>query len=91
MEAREFQTALGLVAAEDGVCIVPAAIHVMGRRDIVFRDLAQRAVSPIIISHRKNDPSAHLDTMIRVIAGLYEDWDWPMPAGMMRRRGLIDF
>jgi hypothetical protein len=42
----------------------------MGRRDIVFRDLAQRAVSPIIISHRKNDPSPHLKTMNRVIATL---------------------
>lgn len=90
-EVRELQTALGLVAAEDGLCIVPAAVHLMGRRDIIFRELAQRAVSPIIISHRKNDPSPHLGTMISVIAGLYKDWDWPMPVGMMRRRGITDY
>jgi DNA-binding transcriptional LysR family regulator len=86
-EVRELQTALGLVAAEDGVCIVPAAVHIMGRRDIIFRELAQHAVSPIIISHRKNDTSSHLVTLIAVIAGLYAKWDWPMPVGLMRRLG----
>ena len=84
-EVRELQTALGLVAAEDGVCVVPAAVHIMGRRDIIFRELVQRAVSPIIISHRKDDDSLHLATMIGVIADLYEQWDWPMPTGLMRR------
>ena len=87
-EVRELQTALGLVAAEDGVCIVPAAVHMMGRRDIHFRELVQRAVSPIIISHRKDDGSPHLATMIGVIAGLYEGWGWPMPTGLMRRLGV---
>jgi LysR family transcriptional regulator, benzoate and cis,cis-muconate-responsive activator of ben and cat genes len=65
-EVRELQTALGLVAAEDGVCIVPASVHLLARRDIVFRELAQRAVSPIIVSHRKNDPSPHLEIMMGV-------------------------
>lgn len=83
-EVRELQTALGLVAAEDGLCIVPASVHMMGRRDIVFRDLAQRAVSPIIISHRRNDNAPHLAAMIDVIATLYRQWGWPMPAGLQR-------
>jgi DNA-binding transcriptional LysR family regulator len=88
-EVRELQTALGLVAAEDGVCIVPAAVHIMGRRDIIFRELVQRAVSPIIISHRKNDASPHLITLIGVIADLYAEWNWPMPTGLMRRLGEV--
>lgn len=83
-EVRELQTALGLVAAEDGICIVPASVHIMGRRDIVFRELVQRAVSPIIISHRKGDASPHLDRLIGVIADLYAKWSWPMPAGLAR-------
>lgn len=83
-EVRELQTALGLVAAEDGLSIVPASVHMMGRRDIVFRDLVQRAVSPIIISHRKNDNAPHLAAMIDVIATLYRQWGWPMPAGLQR-------
>ncbi|SCW72968.1 DNA-binding transcriptional regulator, LysR family [Sphingobium faniae] len=84
-EVRELQTALGLVAAEDGICIVPASVHIMGRRDIIFRELVQKATSPIIISHRKNDDSPHLTTLIDVIAKLYRQWGWSMPAGLQRR------
>lgn len=87
-EVKELQTALGLVAAEDGICIVPTSVHMMGRRDIVFRELVQRAVSPIIVSHRKLDGSPHLATMIRVIRDLYEQWGWPMPGAMVR--GIAD-
>lgn len=87
-EVRELQTALGLVAAEDGICIVPTSVHMMGRRDIVFRELVQRAVSPIIFSHRKNDTSSHLLTMIQVIARLYGQWGWPIPGAMTHR--LLD-
>jgi DNA-binding transcriptional LysR family regulator len=81
-EVRELQTALGLVAAEDGICIVPASVHTMARRDIVFRELIQRAISPIIISHRRGDSSPHLAAMIAVIADLYRQWGWSMPAGL---------
>lgn len=82
-EVRELQTALGLVAAEDGICIVPTSLHTMGRRDIVFRDLAQPAVSPIIISYRKNDSSPYLIAIMKVITELYTGWGWPMPAGIL--------
>jgi len=84
-EVRELQTALGLVAAEDGICIVPAAVHMMGRRDIVFRELVQHAASPIILSHRKSDPSPRLRTMIAVIRDLHEEGGWPLPAVLARR------
>jgi DNA-binding transcriptional LysR family regulator len=90
-EVRELQTALGLVAAEDGICIVPASLHMMGRRDIVFRELVQRAVSPIIVSHRKNDASPHLSAMIAVITALCRDWAWPVPAGLVRRLPDTEF
>jgi DNA-binding transcriptional LysR family regulator len=83
-EVRELQTALGLVAAEDGVCIVPASVHLLARPDIVFRKLAQRAVSPIIISHRKNDSSPHVAPMIGVIVALYKEWGWPLPGRFAR-------
>lgn len=79
------QTALGLVAAEDGICIVPASVHTMGRRDIVLRELVQKATSPIIISHRKNDDSPLLISLFGVIASLYRCWGWPMPAGITSR------
>lgn len=84
-EVRELQTALGLVAAEDGICIVPSSVHLMGRRDLVFRELTEKAVSPIIISHRKNDTSPHLATMIGSIADVYDQWGWSLPGGLRRR------
>lgn len=84
-EVRELQTALGLVAAEDGICIVPSSVHLMGRRDLVFRELTEKAVSPIILSHRKNDLSPHLATIIGNIADVYDQWGWPLPGGLRRR------
>jgi len=86
-EVRELQTALGLVAAEDGVCIVPESVRIMGRRDIAFRELSQAAASPIIMSHRKGDASPHLAAMAAVIMRLYSSWGWPVPAGVMRQAG----
>lgn len=82
-EVRELQTALGLVAAEDGICIVPTSLHTIARRDIVFRDLAQNAVSPIITSYRKNDTSPYLIAIMQVITDLYAQWGWPMPIGVL--------
>lgn len=85
-EVRELQTALGLVAAEAGICIVPTSVQSMGRRDIQFRALGQRAVSPIIFSHRKDDRSRTTRTMVAVIDGLYRQWGWPVPKGFERWR-----
>lgn len=84
-EVRELQTALGLVAAEDGICIVPSSVHLMGRRDLMFRELTEKAVSPIIMSHRKNDSSPHLATMAASVAAIYDQWGWPIPAGLRQR------
>ncbi len=82
-EVRELQTALGLVAAEDGICIVPASVHQMGRRDIIFRELTQKASSPIIYSQRLGDPSPALILLREVVARLYTDWGWPVPPGFL--------
>lgn len=82
-EVRELQTALGLVAAEDGVCIVPASVHMMARRDIVFRDLVQQASSPVILSHRRNDASPNLIILTEVLSRLYAGWGWPVPPGLI--------
>lgn len=82
-EVRELQTAIGMVAAEAGVCIVPASVQRMGRGDVIYRDLAQRATSPIILSQRMEDVSPELTTMIRAIIQVYTAWDWPVPPGLM--------
>ncbi len=53
-EVRELQTALGLVAAEVGVCLVPVSVERLRRDNVVYRPLdEEKAVSPVIMSTRK--------------------------------------
>jgi len=75
-EVRELQTAIGMVAAEAGICIVPASVRRLDRGDVVYRDLAQLATSPIIMSYRVDDVSAELAILLRVAARLHADWGW---------------
>lgn len=60
-EAKELQTALGLVASGAGVCVVPVSVKRLGRADVRYVDLDEPGLStPIILSHRRNDTSALL-------------------------------
>ncbi len=69
-EVRELQAALGLVASEMGVCIVPAAARL--RSDLVYRLIDdEQATSPIILSHRLNDDSWYIPTIKQLIAEMY--------------------
>lgn len=69
-EVRELQAALGLVAAEMGVCIVPTAARL--RTDLVYRLIDdERATSPIILSHRLNDDSWYIAAVKQLIAEMY--------------------
>ena len=55
-EVHELHTALGLVAANSGVCLVPASVRRLGIDDIRYRPLDDAAaVSPIILSWRAAD------------------------------------
>lgn len=66
-EVREMQTALSLVAAGVGVCIVPSAVRRMKRDGLVYAELLGDSVSsPIIMSWRVGDQS-HLLTRFREI------------------------
>ena len=65
MEVRELQTALGLVAAGSGVCIVPASVRRLGRDDVRYVDLDEpNMLTPIIMSYRKNDKSVLLQQLV---------------------------
>lgn len=72
-EVREIQTALGLVAADAGICIIPASARQM-RADVHYRPLAdERATSPIILNHRIGDRSSHIDLVRQLIAEMYAE------------------
>jgi LysR family transcriptional regulator, benzoate and cis,cis-muconate-responsive activator of ben and cat genes len=71
-EVRELQTALGLVAAETGVCLVPVSVEQLRRDNVVYRPLdEEKAVSPIIMSTRKGDRSPEIALMLKLIREMY--------------------
>jgi len=70
-EVQELQTALGLVAAQAGVCLVPASVQRLQRDDVVYRALTESyATSPIIISSRDTDISHEVELFRSIGADL---------------------
>ena len=71
-EVRELQTALGLVAAEVGICIVPAGVQRFRRDNVDYIPLDEPgAVSPILMGYRKDDTSGEIKLLVRLIRDLY--------------------
>jgi LysR family transcriptional regulator, benzoate and cis,cis-muconate-responsive activator of ben and cat genes len=58
-EVRELQTALGLVAAQVGVTLVPKSVEGLRARGVVYKPIVEAGItSPIIMSRRQHDESA---------------------------------
>jgi DNA-binding transcriptional LysR family regulator len=71
-EVREVQTALGLVAADAGVAIVPLSMGRLARDGVRFRPIAEPdATSPIIFSHRVGDSSEETASFEQIGRRLY--------------------
>lgn len=71
LEVREIQTALGLVAAEFGVCVIPQSACQM-RHDVQYRLIDDdRVTSPVILNHRLNDNSRYIELVKQLIADVY--------------------
>jgi DNA-binding transcriptional LysR family regulator len=85
IEVRELQTALIMVSAGSGVCIVPASARLLAHPDVVFRPILQPATSPIILSHRMGDASASLQILFRTFADLYAEWGFAVPRSLSDR------
>lgn len=72
-EVRELQTALGLVAAEAGICVVPASAMAL-RADLRYRLVDdEHATSPVIMSYRRNDDSDLIDVIKQIIRQTYAE------------------
>lgn len=71
-EVREIQTALGLVAATSGLCVIPTSARL--RSDVHYRDIAEaQATSPIILTHRVNDNAWYIEAIKQLLAEMYSD------------------
>ncbi|TWI29276.1 LysR family transcriptional regulator [Paracoccus sulfuroxidans] len=73
LEVREIQTALGLVAAASGICIIPSSARQM-RSDVRYRVIdSPRAVSPVILNHRAGDSSHYVEMVKNLIQEMYAE------------------
>lgn len=71
---RELQIALGLVAAGEGISIVPSSVYGLKRDDVSYKDLDDPTlVSPIIMSMRALDESRDIREMLELIYRLYDE------------------
>ena len=77
-EARELQIALGLVAAGEGIAVVPSSVYGLKRDDVSYKELDDPTlVSPIIMSMRALDESRDIREMLELIYRLYEEAQIP--------------
>ncbi len=71
-EVRELQTALGLVAAGIGACLVPASVERLRRDNVVYRALSEEAaVSPIFMIVRTGDGSPEIERTLQIVKETY--------------------
>lgn len=72
-EVRDLQTALGLVAAETGLCLIPASARFL-RSDLRYRLIDdQQATSPVVMSYRRNEDPALIALLRQLIGQMYAE------------------
>lgn len=73
-EVQEIQTALGLVAAGMGICVVPEGVSRLRPDEVIYRALSDpQAVSPIIMSTRLHDQNEDIATLRALIDRIYQE------------------
>jgi LysR family transcriptional regulator, benzoate and cis,cis-muconate-responsive activator of ben and cat genes len=86
-EVRELQIALGLVAAGEGISVVPTSVYGLKRDDVSYKELDDPTlVSPIIMSMRALDESRDIQGMLELIYRLYDEECIPYVAPTDRGR-----
>jgi hypothetical protein len=69
---------MGLVAAGQGISIVPESVRGMHHRNVVYRKLDDKnAFSPILFSVRYMDRSPELENLLAVVYSVYDDLGIP--------------
>jgi DNA-binding transcriptional LysR family regulator len=76
-EVGDIQAALGLVASEAGVCVVPSSARQL-RSDVHYRLIdGDRATSSVILNYRSGDQSPYITLVKQLIQDMYaEDPPW---------------
>jgi len=73
-EVRELQIAMGLVAAGQGISIVPESVVGMHHRNVAYLQIEDKyAFSPVLFSVRHMDRSPELENMLAAVYSIYDD------------------
>ncbi len=64
VEVRELQTALAMVAAGAGACIIPESVRPHARTDIGYARLAERLTAPFLLRRRAGPMPDHLKSLL---------------------------
>lgn len=73
-EVRELQIAMGLVAAGQGIALVPESVQGMHHGHVAYRAIEDKhAFSPILFSVRHLDRSAEVADMLATVYAVYDD------------------
>lgn len=83
IEVRELQTALVMVAARTGCCIVPESVRRLARPDIGFLSIAEPVSVPFVIRTRRYDRSPLLGALLETYAELFPLWGWALPSDVL--------
>lgn len=74
-EVRELQIAMGLVAAGQGISIVPESVQGMHSGNVIYRKLEDKhAFSPILFSVRHMDHSPDVEGLLATVYEVYDDF-----------------
>lgn len=77
-EVRELQIAMGLVAAGQGISIVPESVVGMQHRNVTYLKIEDKyAFSPVLFSVRHMDRSPELENMLAAVYSIYDDMGLP--------------
>ncbi|MBB5606635.1 MULTISPECIES: LysR family transcriptional regulator [unclassified Janthinobacterium] len=74
VEVRELQISMGLVAAGQGISIVPESVQAMHHRNVAYRKLDDKhAFSPILFSVRHMDHTPELENLLTAVYEIYDE------------------
>ena len=74
VEIREVQLALGLVAADEGICIIPQSARAIQIPNLKFIPLLDNAaVSPVFLAMRNMDENTNIRSLLYCIYQVYDE------------------
>ncbi|MFG1342439.1 LysR family transcriptional regulator [Xanthobacter autotrophicus] len=68
VEVGQYDTALIMIAAGEGVSIVPASARLVASAGVAYRPLVEHITSPIVLCHREDDDTPELQTFYLVVS-----------------------